>query len=100
MGKIKYTPQGFSYVDVNLLEIINWGGLGICNRCGKGPFLEMKLVYVLTDTYCEECFRECLKNFAQMSKEDIEYDLKIQKEYDVKWYKAYGVLNNEEENDE
>ena len=60
----------------------------------------MKLVYVLTDTYCEECFRECLKNFAQMPKEDIEYDLKIQKEYDVKWYKAHGVLNNEEENNE
>ena len=100
MGKIKYTPQGFSYVDVNLLEIINWGGIGICNGCGRGPFLEMKLVYVLTDTYCDKCFRECLKNFAQMPKEDIEYDLKIQKEYDVKWYKAHGVLNNEEENDE
>lgn len=30
-NKIKYTPQGFSYVDVNLLEVIAWGGIGICN---------------------------------------------------------------------
>ena len=92
MSRIQHTPQGFSYVDVNLLEIINWGGIGICNSCGKGPFLEMKLVYVLTDTYCKDCFDKWLERLAKIPKEDIKYDLKVQKDNDIKWYKAYGVL--------
>lgn len=87
--EIKYTPQGFSYVDVNLFEIAKWGGIGICNSCGKGPFMEMKLVYVLTDTYCEDCFNAWLKRSAKMSKEDIDYDLKVQKDNDIRWYKYH-----------
>lgn len=90
--EIKYTPQGFSYVDVNLFEVINWGGFGICNGCGKGPFRKMKLIYLLNDTYCEKCFDDWLQRCKKYSKEDIEYDLKIQKENDVKWYKIHKVI--------
>ena len=55
MKEIKHTPQGFSYVDVSIFEVINWGGIGICNSCGKGPFRNLKLIWVLGDTYCENC---------------------------------------------
>lgn len=89
MKEIKYTPQGFSYVDVGIFEIINWGGLGICAGCGKGPFRKMKLIWVLHDTYCENCFNEWLERAKYYSKQDIEYDLKLQKGKDVQWYKAY-----------
>ena len=92
IDKLKYTPQGFSYVDVTLDEIIKWGGFGICNSCGKGPFKNMKLVFVLTDTYCEKCFCRFLENSKNMSKEDIEYDLNLQKDNDIKWYKMHGVI--------
>ena len=54
MSKIKYTPQGFSYVDVNLTDCINWGGLGICAGCDKISN-EAKLIFVLGDIYCNEC---------------------------------------------
>ena len=43
--KIKYTPQGYSYVDVSLKDCLKWGGLGICDGCNKGPFEEMKLIW-------------------------------------------------------
>ena len=96
MSKLKYTPQGFSYVDVSLEQCLNWGGYGICNGCGKGPFRHLKLVYVLTDTYCEDCFNEWLERAKTYSKEDIDYDLKVQNENNnhIRWYSYH--LNREE----
>lgn len=90
--KIKYTPQGFSYVDVSLFDVINWGGYGICNSCGKGPFRHLKLIYVLADTYCNACFNKWLERCKKYSIEDIEYDLKIQQGNDEKWYKYHGII--------
>ena len=89
MKEIKYTPQGFSYVDVGIFEIINWGGVGICNGCGKGPFRKMKLIYVLADTYCEDCFNDFLERCNKMLTEDILHDLEIQKDNDIRWYKSH-----------
>lgn len=89
--KIKYTPQGFSYIDITIFDCLSWGGLGICDGCGK-PHKELKLIYVLHDTYCNKCFDTWLKRSAKYSKEDIEYDLKIQKENHIKWYKYHGVI--------
>ncbi len=90
--KVKYTPQGFSYVDVDLYDVTKWGGIGICDGCGKGPFFKMKLVYVLGDTYCENCFNQWLERCKKYSKEDIAYDLTIQEGNDKKWYKYHGVI--------
>lgn len=90
--KIKHTPQGFSYVDVSLMECLKWGGAGICDGCGKGPHLKLKLIYVLRDTYCEKCFNEWLERCKSYTKEDIEYDLNIQNKYHVNWYKAHKVI--------
>lgn len=90
--KIKYTPQGFSYVDVCLGEILNWGGYGVCASCNKALCLEMKLIYVLGETLCNDCFYDWLERCKEMSKEDIEDDLNIQKQYDIGWYKVHGVL--------
>ena len=89
--KIKYTPEGFSYVDVTLLDCLNWGGMGICNSCNK-MHKDLKLIFVLTDTYCEKCFNDFLERSKHMSKEDIEYDLNVQKQYDIKWYKEHKVI--------
>lgn len=89
MKEIKYTPQGFSYVDVGIFEVINWGGIGICNSCGKGPFRNLKLVWVLGDTYCEQCFNNWLERAKSYPKKDIEDDLTLQKDRDVRWYKAH-----------
>ena len=84
--EIKYTPQGFSYVDITIQQCFDWGGMGICNGCGE-VHKNLKLVYVLADTYCEDCFNNFLERSKTMSKEDIEYDLDIQKDNDIKWYK-------------
>lgn len=90
--KIKYTSQGFSYVDVYLEEILNWGGYGVCTSCNKVLCHEMKLIYVLHDTMCLRCFNEWRERIKKMRKEDIEYDLNIQKQYHIDWYKEHGVL--------
>ena len=91
MNKVKYTPQGFSYVDVTVYECLRWGGLGVCNSCGQ-IHQELKLVYVLTDTYCNKCFEKWVERSKNYSKSDIEYDLRVQKDRDIKWYKYHGVI--------
>lgn len=83
--EVKYTPQGFSYVDITLKECINWGGCGICNSCGTIAN-DLKLVYVLGDTYCEKCFNEWLERAKNYSEEDIKHDLNVQKDRDIAWY--------------
>lgn len=87
--KIKYTPCGFSYVDVTLLECINWGGYGICASCNKIAE-KLKLIYVLNDVYCNKCFYKWLKRQKKYSKEEIEYDLYIQNKNDKAYYEAYS----------
>lgn len=91
INKVKYTPQGFSYVDVSIFECMSWGGLGICDGCGK-QHKELKLIWVLRDTYCKKCFDTWLKRTKNYSKEDIEHDLRLQKDNDIRWYKRHGVI--------
>lgn len=93
-NKIKYTPQGFSYIDVTLDECLNWGGFGICNGCNK-IYENLKLIYVLQDTYCKNCFNNWLERTKKYPKEDIEEDLIIQNQFHLTWYKAHGVINND-----
>lgn len=98
MKTIKYTPQGFSYIDVDLLDVILWGGYGICNGCNEGPNEHMKLIFVLGDTYCEKCFNEWLERAKNYSKEDIEADLQYQKAHHMKWYEYHikeGIKDGE-----
>lgn len=83
--RVKYTPLGFSYVEVTIDEIKNWGGLGICNSCGQFHD-KMNLCFVLTDTYCDKCFNEIQERMNDYSKEDIEFDLGVQKDRDIPWY--------------
>lgn len=88
--EIKYTPQGYSYVDVSLEECLNWGGLGICDGCNTGPHQNLKLIWALHDTYCNKCFNNWLERQKNYSKEDVEYDIKLQKSHDKKYYECYS----------
>lgn len=87
--EIKYTPQGYSYVDVSLEECLNWGGAGICAMCDK-IHEELKLIYVLGDVYCNNCFNEWLERQKKYIKSDIEYDMKAQERNDKKFYECYS----------
>lgn len=89
-SRIKETKEGFNYIEVTPEENLNWGGICICNGCGKQFLNEnMKLVFVLADTYCKKCFKEWCYRKKNLTKEDIEHDLKIQNEMSLKWYKLH-----------
>lgn len=92
MDRIKYTEQGFSYVEITTLECLKWGGMCICNGCGKISD-NLKLIYVLGDVYCPKCFESWLERSKNMNKEDIEHDLYYQKDNDIRWYKCHIDLN-------
>lgn len=83
-------PTGYNYVRVTPREVMNWGGWCICNGCNR-QFLDedLYLCFALTDCYCEECFNRIRKSWKKLSKEDIEYDLKIQDEQSLDWYKYH-----------
>ena len=88
--RIKYTNKGFSYIKVSPIENLNWGGFCICNGCDKQVLdEEMYLIFVLTDTYCKNCFKEWSKRQQFYSQEDIEYDLNLQNKHHLEWYKRH-----------
>lgn len=88
--RIQYTDRGFSYIEVTPQEIFNWGGICICNSCDKQILDDnMYLSFVLADTYCKDCWKKILRRQKRFSQEDVDYDLALQKENDVKWYKYH-----------
>ena len=90
LNRIKTTERGFNYVDVTPYENIKWGGMCICNGCGNTvEDKPMKLVFVLTDTYCDDCFNEWTKRAKNYPQEDVDYDLKKQNEMSEVWYKYH-----------
>ena len=95
MKKIEYTKVGYSYVKVSPIENLQWGGLCICNGCDN-TFIQndMYLVFVLTDTYCEKCFKEWEKRSENYKKQEIEEDIALDREMAYKWYKCH--LPNED----
>lgn len=88
--RIKYTPKGFSYIEVTPREIFAWGGMCICNGCNEQITKDtMNLSFVLCDTYCKDCWQEILKRQEELSQEDTDYDLAIQNEQHLQWYKFH-----------
>lgn len=83
--RIKYTRQGYNYIKVTPLENIQWGGMCICNTCGKQFIHEdLNLVFVLGDTYCDKCFNEW-----EQRANTYEEDLAIQNERSLDWYRYH-----------
>lgn len=80
---IKKTKQGYMYVEVTNQDCINWGGLGICDNCGKS-FDKGYLVFVLSSCICEECFNDWI-NVAK----GYEEDLYFQSLHAESWFKNY-----------
>lgn len=88
--RIKYTPRGFSYIEVTPQEIFRWGGICICNNCGNQILDDnMNLCYVLTDTYCKSCWEDILKRQEKFSQEDVDYDLALQESNSLDWYRYH-----------
>jgi len=105
-SRIITDETGYNYVRVTPQEILNWGGYCICNGCNK-QFLDedMNLFFGCTDTYCDTCFDRMKQRWKTYSKEDIEYDIAIQKEESLNWYKYHlddeyrEMINNQFNND-
>lgn len=96
MKKVKKDRCGYYYADVSLNDVLNWGGLGICDSCNKPIFVDEKvgkLVWVLGGCICEECFNEW-----QTRNKVYEEDLALQEKYAENYYKNY--LGKEIEFDE
>lgn len=81
---------GYNYVKVTPKEVRKWGGYNICNGC-NGEFLNenMNLFFAGTDTYCDKCFEEMKKNWRTYSKDDLAYDIRLQDEMALDWYKFH-----------
>ena len=89
-SRILTDETGYNYVKVTPEEVRRWGGFNICNGCNN-QFLDedMNLFYAGTDTYCDKCFEAMRKRWKTYPKEDIEYDLKLQNEGSLDWYKYH-----------
>ena len=89
-SRIKYLPNKFNYVEIKPSECFSWGGMCICNGCNKQILDDnLYLVYILGDVYCKECFDSWKKAESKLSQEDLAFDLKLQKENSLDFYKNY-----------
>ena len=88
--RIKYTPKGYSYIEITPSECLSWGGMCVCNGC-NGQFLNenLYLVWGLSDVYCKKCFEDFIKRESEILQEDLESDLKLQKECHLDYYRAH-----------
>ena len=82
MNKIEYTERGFNFVKVTPIQNVSWGGYCVCNGC-NGQFIneDMYLVFVLGACYCERCFKKWLERSKKYRQEDMNEDLRYQKEH-------------------
>ena len=89
-SRIITDETGYNYVRVTPEEVRRWGGYNICNGC-NGQFLneDMNLFFGCSDTYCDKCFNDMKKRWKTYSKEDIDYDMKLQNEMSLDWYKYH-----------
>lgn len=90
-SRILVDETGYNYVKVTPQEILKWGGYCICNGCNNQFLREnMNLCFAAGDTYCDKCFNDMRKRWKRdLSKEDIEYDLKLQDSQALDWYKYH-----------
>lgn len=82
----------------NSQELKSYVASILCNGC-NGQFLEddMYLVFVLGDCYCERCFKEWLERAKKYKQEDVDEDLRYQKEHSFQWYKYHLPYLEKEE---
>ena len=83
--KVKYTPQGYSYIECNRYDCFSWGGAAVCDSCGKNMQDKVYLIYILNSAYCPECFKEWEKSATKFKE-----DLSNQNKYDTKWFQVHG----------
>lgn len=83
--QLNYTDKGYSYVKCSNTDCFNWGGLGICDSCGRYIEDEVYLIFILNSAYCKKCFKEW-ENRSKRYKEDIQ----LQKESQERWYMYHG----------
>lgn len=87
MRKIKKDKCGYYYAEVSFKEILDWGGLGICDTCGEPIFMNGKigkLVWVLGGCICERCF-----NSWQTRNKVYQEDLMLQEQNAKQYYMNY-----------
>ncbi len=87
MARIKYTEKGYSYIECNVEECLQWGGIGVCDYCGQFMKDKIYLIYILNSAYCPKCFEEWKKRSIR-----DEDDIKLQKLYHLRYYKNYKVI--------
>ncbi|MBO7615006.1 MAG: hypothetical protein J6T15_04860 [Bacilli bacterium] len=83
MKKLEETNNGYLYAKVSRLECLSWGGMGMCDFCGK-DMDEGYLVFVLHSCICPECFNTWIGRSKK-----YEDDLNYQDERADGWFKAY-----------
>ncbi len=92
--QLQYTKQGYSYIKCNKQDCINWGGLGICDSCGKIMNESIYLIFILNQAFCKKCFNDWIDRASR-----YEEDIELQKENHIKWYKIHGFKIKGEKND-
>ncbi len=56
--ELKYFKNGISYLEATSKECFNWGGLSICDCCGKKICENGFLVWMIHSYVCKDCLKK------------------------------------------
>lgn len=84
-AEILYTNKGYSYIKCKRQDCLDWGGLAICDSCGKYMEDDVYLIFILGQAFCPECFKEWIGRSKRYND-----DIELQKQNHERWYRNYG----------
>ena len=92
--RIKYIGD-MSYIEVNMYEIYDWGGICKCDNCNRDIVDKGYLIFLLNSCICEECFSNIVRRYRDIN---LSHDDKsIQSYLHSDFYKNYLNRRNYED---
>lgn len=80
MARKFINEKGFTVYETNIVEIMEFGGYGICDHC-NGAALKGYLIPVLNHYCCEECYNKWVER-AEYYEEDRPFEKRKIEYYD------------------
>lgn len=83
--RLQYTDKGYSYLKCTKEDCFAWGGMAICDDCGKSMNDDVYLIYILAQAFCPKCFKEWTERSTRFKE-----DLILQEQNHERWYQSHG----------
>ena len=87
MATVKESSKGFKLLETTVVEIVQVGGIGICDYCNRGTDRGIYIA-AMNNWYCPKCFEEWHNRAVR-----YEEDAKIEERNFLYYQKVFEKIN-------